>query len=113
MIKIPWMSVCFGLPLLSPSSRFQLRLQAPQHQVIESLEQRLQVVRTRTRLGVSLEAESRLGFQCDPLQRAIEQRAMGRANVRWQSALVHCETMILTRDEHASRVEILHRVIRA
>src|SRR5215475_12506828 len=56
--------------------RLELRLQPAQHQVIEPFKQRLQVVRTRARLGMTLEAEGRLVLQSDSLQRAVEQRAV-------------------------------------
>src|SRR5580704_4465815 len=109
------MSVLFGMAglELAASGRLQLRLQAAQHQMIETFEQWLEVVRARARLRVALEAERRLVFQRDSLQRAIEQRAVSGSHVRRQSAFVHGEPVILTRDEYPSRVQILHGMIRA
>src|SRR6185312_1473310 len=57
---------------LSPDRLFrraQLVLQPPQHQVIEALEQRLEIVRPRARLGMPLEAERRLVLVREALQR--------------------------------------------
>src|SRR6185437_9079264 len=46
----------------------QLRLQASQHQVIEALEQRLEVVWPGTRFRMPLEAEHRLVLERESLQ---------------------------------------------
>src|SRR5579871_4437806 len=52
----------------------ELRLEPPQHEVVEALEERAHVVRSRARLRVSLEAERRPVGEGDSLQRAVEQR---------------------------------------
>ena len=95
------------------SASLQLRLQTAQHQVIETFKQRFQVVRTGARLGVSLEAERRPILEGQPLQRAIEQRAVSGLHVVGQGRLIDRETVILTRDEDPSGIEILHGVVRA
>ena len=68
-------------------------------------------MRTGARLRVSLEAESRAVGARDALQRAVEQGAMRRPQRRRQGGLVDRKPVILARDEHASRVELRHRVI--
>src|SRR6185437_3271519 len=91
----------------------QLRLQASQHQMIEALEQRFQVVWPRTGFRVSLEAEHRLVLERESLQRAVEQRAVRRSHISRQGRLVHGEAMILAGDEHTAGIQVLHRVIGA
>src|ERR1700741_1262864 len=119
MMRMLWMSVRFGTVsaparLLAPQVLFgdlQLRLQPPQHQMIEALEEPAQVVRAGARLGVSLEAEHRPLRGSESLQRAIEQRAVRRHPPGGQRALIHGEPVVLTRDEHAPGLELLHRMI--
>src|SRR5579862_7177426 len=62
-------------------SQLQLRLQATQHEVVEALEQRAQVVWAGARLGMPLEAEHRPLAECESLQRAVEQRAVRRLHL--------------------------------
>src|SRR6516162_3506534 len=121
MIRMLWMSVRLGTGsaparLLAPQvllGGLQLRLQPPQHQVIEALEQRAQIVRARARFRMALEAEHRALLKGETLQRAIEERAVSRNDPLRQRALIHRKAVILTRDEHASGLELLHRMIRA
>src|SRR5206468_5869443 len=89
----------------------QLRLQAPQHQVVETLEQGLQVVRSGARLRMALEAKRRLLPEGDALERSVEQRAVGRLHARGQGGLIDGEAVILAGDEHAAGLQLLHRVI--
>ena len=93
--------------------RAQLVLQPPEHQVIEAVEQRLQVVRAGARFGMALEAERRLVLEREALQRAVEQRAMRGAHVRRQRRLIHREAVVLAGDEHLAAVEVLHRMVGA
>src|SRR5579862_4951697 len=121
MIRMLWMSVRLGT--LSAHRRLlaaqgfvgdsQLRLQPPQHQVIEALEQRAQFVRTGARLRMALEAERGTVLERDALQRPIEQRAMRRAQAFRECCFVDREPVVLTGDEDAAGIEILHRMVRA
>src|SRR5216110_832546 len=94
MIRMLWMSVRLGtlaaatdeLAAQGVLRQSQLRLQAPQHQVIETLEQGLQVVRPGAGLRMALEAKRRLLPEGDALQRSVEQRAVGRPDLRRKRA---------------------------
>src|SRR5579862_3140207 len=121
MIRMLWMSVRLGT--LSAHRRLlaaqgfvgdpQLRLQPPQHQVIEAFEQRAQLVRTGTRLRMALEAERGTVLKRDALQRPIEQRAMRRAHAFRERCLVDREPVVLTGNEDAAGIEFLHGMVRA
>src|SRR5450631_1141231 len=119
IMRMLWRSVLLGMEL--PSSRFLfdgiavagIRLDALDHQVHEMLEQQLQVVRTGTRLGMSLKTERRPVGARDALQRTVEQRAMRGPQVARQRGLVHRETMVLTRYQDPPGVDFQHRMIRA
>src|SRR5271170_6613248 len=83
MMRMLWMSVRLGMRLASAGAlaqrlfrEFQLRLQPAQHEVIEALEERLQIVRPGARLGVSLEAKRRPVVKSEALQRAVKERAV-------------------------------------
>src|SRR5579885_3898544 len=91
----------------------QLRLQAAQHQVIEALEERLQVVRARARLRVALEAECRTILEREALERAVEERAVCGAHVGGQRRFIDGEAVILAGDEHPPGIEVLHRMVGA
>src|SRR5215469_11703646 len=122
MIRMLSMSVRFGITSLaefagcsSPRPRLlasqcvlgelQLRLQTAQHEVIEALEERPHVVRSRARLGMALETEGRAVGESETLERAVEERAMRRLHGRGQRRFIDRETVILAGDEHASRLE--------
>src|SRR6185312_10260031 len=139
MIRMLWMSVLLGIAQIGKSgsgpravhsafispqaahsaarirrirlSQSQLGLQASQHQMIEALEQRLQVVRAGTGFRVALEAECRLVFESEPLQGAVEQRAMRGSHAARQGRLINREAMILAGDEHPPGVQVLYGVI--
>src|SRR5580704_15780833 len=114
MIRMLWMSVRLGTALRAADhlaaqvvlGEPQLGLQAAQHQVVEALEQRLQIVRPRARLGMALEAERRPILEGDALERAVEQRAVRRLDPRRQSRLIDREAVILAGDEHPPRLEV-------
>src|ERR1700752_1716485 len=89
----------------------QLQLQSAQHQVVESLEQRLQVVRTGAGFGVPLETERRPVLEGQPLQRPVEQRAVCGLDIGRERRLIDREAMILTGDEDAAGIQILYRMI--
>src|ERR1700752_4304627 len=93
--------------------QLQLRLQAPQHEVVEALEQRPQVVRSGTGFRMSLEAERRAVLEGNPLERAVEQRAVCRLHRLRERALIDREAVILAGDVDAARLELLHRVVGA
>src|SRR6185312_13928812 len=100
MIRMLWMSV--RLPTRSAAARLaaqvflrqlQVGLQPTQHEVIEALEQRPQVVRSGTRLRVPLEAEHRALPERDPLQRAVEQRAVRGLHALRERGLIDREAV--------------------
>ena len=80
-------------------------------QVDEVIEEGSHVVRSGAGLRVALKAESRPVPMVDPLQRAIEKRAMGRPHAAWQALLVHRESMILAGDHHAAVCQVRHGMI--
>src|SRR6185437_7549853 len=91
----------------------QLRLQPPQHQMIEALEERLQIVRARARLRMALETERRPILEGETLERAVEERAVRGPHVGRQRRLVDREAVILAGDEHPPGIEVLHRMVGA
>src|SRR5579883_2449957 len=117
MMRMLLMSVRFGMSAGSRlSARLllglsELTLQPPQHQMIEALEERLQIMRARARLRMALEAECRPIVEGEALQRAVEERAVRRAHIRGQSGLIDREAVVLAGDEHAPGIEVLHRMI--
>src|ERR1700756_4437101 len=121
MIRMLWMSVRLGTA--SASARLltaqvllgdlQLRLEPPQHQVIEALEEPTQIVRTGARLRMALETENRPLREGEALQRTVEQRAVRRHDSLGQRALIDREAVVLTGDKHAPGLELLHRMVRA
>src|SRR5512138_1116743 len=92
-----------GLRLIA--TRFHLGREAP--------EKRPQVVRTGTRLGMPLERERRPVGALEALQRAVEEGAVGRADVRRQTLLLDLEAVVLARDQHSAGVDLEHRMIGA
>src|SRR5215216_2470912 len=70
------------------------------HRGDESIEQLAHVVRTGAGLGMALERERRRIGQLDALVRAIEQRSVRDAHVRWQRRLVDGEAVVLARNHH-------------
>src|SRR5580698_2508615 len=121
MIRMLWMSVRFPTRLPDASMQPalllfggpQLGLQPPQHQLREALKERLHIVRPGTRLGMSLEAERRAIAERDALQRSVEERAMCGAYAIRKGGLIDRETVVLARDEDASAIEVLDRMVRA
>src|SRR5471032_2926329 len=91
------------------SSRYFLRF----HQPDESIEQVRNIVRSRRRFRVSLEAERGFVGGRKTLQRAVEQRRMRDLCVGGQRGGIDGETVVLRRDHYAAVLEILHRMIRA
>ena len=61
---------------------------------------------------VSLKSERRFSHDTDPLQRAIEERAVRGTQVFWETIFVHCEAVILTRDHHAPGIQLDDGMIR-
>src|SRR6516162_10425959 len=70
-------------------------------------------MRTGARLRVSLEPKHRTLLEGKALERAIEERAVRGHHSLRQGALVHRKAVVLTGDEHAPGLELLHRMIRA
>src|SRR6516164_11019309 len=81
--------------------------------MIEAIEQLPEIVRARARLGVSLEAEHRALLEGEPLERAIEERAVRGDDALGERLLIHREAVVLTRDEHTAGFQLLHRMVRA
>src|SRR5437868_14916339 len=79
------------------------------HQPDETVEQVGDVVRTRARFRVALEAEGRLVGAGDALQRAVEQADVRGAQVGGQRLGVDCETVVLAGDANAAAVQVLDR----
>jgi hypothetical protein len=63
-------------------------LQAPQHQVIEALEEHAQIMRTGTCLRVPLKAERRMLLEGEALQGAVKERAVRGAHRFRQRRLI-------------------------
>src|SRR6185312_13729441 len=126
MMRMLFMSVRLGTEVLSRAGSAtaglaaclflglaKLGLKPAQHQVIEALEERLQIVRARTRLRVALEAECRPVLEGEALERAVEERAVRGAHVGRQSRLIDGEAVILTGDEYSPGIQVLHRMVGA
>src|SRR5512135_2642825 len=87
-----------------------VRLGMVGHQLNKSVEQIAHVVRAGAGFGVSLKAEGgRVGTR-DALQRTVEQRNMGAANIRGKRRRVHRKAVVLTGDRDAPAIEVLHRM---
>src|SRR3546814_15558520 len=71
------------------------------------------IMRPRAGLGVPLEAERGGVAEFDALQRAVEQRAMGGADVAGKARFVHGKTVILTGYHHPPGIQVDHRVVGA
>src|SRR3546814_11821545 len=64
------------------------------------------IMRPRAGLGVPLEAERGGVAEFDALQRTVEQRAMGGADVAGKARFVHGKTVILTGYHHPPGLQI-------
>src|SRR5208283_4384640 len=91
----------------------RVRLQALDHHVQELLEQVAQVPRAGTCLRMALEAERGAVRALKSLQRTIEQRDVGRANIVRKSRGIYCKSMILAGNKHSAGRDLLDRVIGA
>jgi hypothetical protein len=83
------------------------------HQGDEAVEQVADVVRPGRGLGVALEAERRLVDVRQALQRAVEQRDVGRPERRRQRLRIDREAVVLAGDRDPAAVEVLHRMVGA
>src|SRR6266849_2221001 len=83
------------------------------HQLCEAIEEIANVVRPGARLGMPLEAERRPIGARKALQAAVEERNVGRFQVRRERIRVDCEAVVLTGDDDRSALQILHRVVGA
>ena len=81
------------------------------HQLNKSIEQIAHVVRAGAGFRVTLKAECRRIGAGNPLQRAVEQRYMGAAQIGRQCRCIHRKTVVLAGDRHPSAIQILHRMI--
>src|SRR5215207_6543429 len=99
------------ISMLSRSVRFGISTFL--HELDEAVEQVADVVRPGTGFRVALEAEGRLVRACQALQRAVEQADVRGTKVGAERLLVDGEAVVLARDGHASRIEVLHRVVGA
>src|SRR5579862_3078203 len=76
-VRFPTASAAFrSFLLLHRRAAARIRLDALDHQIHEVLEQEAQIVRPRARLGVPLKPEGRPIGAGQPLERAVEERAV-------------------------------------
>src|SRR4051812_43624414 len=83
------------------------------HQRDETIKQVGNVMRSWRGLGMTLKAESRLVSARQPLQRAVEQGDVGRAQVGRQGFLIHGKTVVLARNADKPGVKVLHGMVGA
>src|SRR5579864_9846904 len=83
------------------------------HYFREAVEQVADVVRTRARLRMPLEAEGRPVGPRQALETAVEERDVRRPQVLWKAAGIDGEAVVLAGDGDGAAVEILHRMIGA
>lgn len=81
------------------------------HEVHEDTEQIRNIMRTGTRLRMSLESKSRPIDVADALHGAVEQRAVREFQRRRKRVLVDGKAVVLAADQHPSGREFLHRVV--
>src|SRR5258706_14460332 len=98
MISTLLMSVRLGTPALL-------------HQLREAIEEIPNVVRSRARFGMPLEAERRPVGAGKALEAAVEERNMGRPQDRRERIRVDRKAVILAGDHHGSAFQVLHRVV--
>src|SRR5689334_1469513 len=92
MIRMEWISARLGMECQARGTRLF-------HHLHESFEQVRHLMRPRARLRVALEAVGGPVRELQSLQRAVEERAVGRAHVRGKRLFVHREAMVLAGDE--------------
>src|SRR3990170_8830611 len=80
------------------------------HHLGETIEEVPDIVRPRTRLGVSLKTKRRPIRPREALEGTVEERNMGRSEVFTDGRRIHCEAVILAGDHHLPGVEVLHRM---
>src|SRR5262249_51052375 len=81
------------------------------HQVHESLEEVVAVLRAGAGLGVILHREDRFALHAQSLVAAVEQRDMRHLDVLRQALGDDAEAMVLAGDLDLARLDVLHRVI--
>ena len=79
----------------------------------EAVEEIVDVVRAGARLRVALEAERRSVHEAETLQAAVEEGHVGHFRVGGKGRRIDREAVVLARDQHASRFNVLHRMVRA
>src|SRR5690242_15848624 len=95
MIRMLFMSVLFGMLL---------------HHLREAIEQITDVVRSRARFWMALEAESRPVGPRQSLEGTVEEGYMRRPQVSAYRLGIDCKTVVLAGDHHLPGVEVLHRM---
>src|SRR4051812_37920316 len=98
MMRMLWRSVRLGIVFSSAVRRGTPRrweLLGGVHQFHEVREQRRHIAGTGARLRMTLEAERRPVGAMNALQSAVEQRAMGRAQIGRQRGFIDRKTVVL------------------
>src|SRR4030065_2970177 len=90
-----------------------VRLGMVGHHLNKSVEQIAHVMSAGTGFRMPLKAERRRVSARDALQRAVEQRNVGAAQIGGQGRRIHRKTVILTGDRHPTAVEVLDRMVGA
>src|SRR6266404_5068872 len=83
------------------------------YQLPEFPEQRRRIMRARRRFWMILHAENRPAPVPHPLHRPVVQIHPVHAHLRRQRIRVHREPVVLRRDFHPARRQVLHRLVRA
>src|SRR2546426_6387197 len=83
------------------------------HQLCEAIEEVPDVVRPGARFGMPLKAERRPIGACEALQAAVEERNMGRSEVRRERVRVDREPVVLAGNDDLSALQIFHRMVGA
>src|SRR5262249_46097286 len=95
------------------SVRFGIRSARLCHQVHESLEEVVAVLRAGASLGVVLHGEDRLAFDAQALVAAVEERDVSHLHVARQALGDDAEAMVLAGDLDLPSLNVLDRVVGA
>src|SRR5438128_1538475 len=83
------------------------------HHLGEAIEQITDVVRSRARFRMALEAERGAISAREPLEGTVEERDMRRPQVPFDGRGIDGKTVVLAGDHYLAAVQVLHRVVRA
>src|SRR5512143_3371196 len=90
-----------------------VRLGMVGHQLNKSVEQIAHVMRAGARFRMPLETERGGVGASNALQRAVEQRNVGAAQIGGQRRRIHCKAVVLAGDRNAPAVEVLDGMVGA